>query len=204
MPAEMVSPVVTALAAVIEECAHMRAHRLPSPDDPDRTDRALHAEATGRELLLAWLRPTSFPSQTTLGAELKRLVGLLQTLLHASTPEEQVAPILTAACRHVDLSDVAASALRDLAMLLVLSAWNDGAMDVAITLEPDGDAYARLCVESDQAGMASAPPAHPRVAAIRRALTPLGGSWNGMQTNHGSWLIDVRVPALVAHTEEYR
>jgi hypothetical protein len=201
MPAEIVSPVVMALAAVIEECAHMRAHQLPSPDDPDRTDRALYTEAASRELLLAWLRPTSFPSQTTLGAELKRLVGLLQTLLHASTPEDQVAPTLTVAYRHVELPDNAASALRDMAMLLILSAWNDGALDMALSLDTDAEGFACLRVESDQAGMASAPPAHPRVAAIRRALTPLGGSWTGMQTTHGSWLIDVRVPALMIHVE---
>jgi hypothetical protein len=204
MPAEIVSPVVTALAAVIEECAHMRAHRLPAPDDFAQTDRALHAEGAGRELLLAWLRPTSFPAQTPLGAELKRLVGLLQILLHASTPEDQVAPTLTVAYRHVELPDNAASALRDMTMLLILSAWNDGALDMAISLDTDAEGFACLRVESDQAGMASAPLAHPRAAAIRRALAPLGGSWNGMQTNHGSWLIDVRVPAPATHMEECR
>jgi hypothetical protein len=197
MRSETLPSVVTALAAFIEECAHMRAHTLPATDELGWMQRALHAEAAGRELLMAWLRPALFPTETPLGAELKRLLGLVQTLLLASTPEDSITPTLTVVSRHVELSDESAWLVRDLALLMVLAAREDGALDMVITLDTDDD-QVRLRVETDRPGLASMPSTHPRIAAMRRALRPTNGTWKGAETEHGSWLIVVRVPVLVA------
>lgn len=195
MAHKSLSPAVTALAALVEECAHMRAHSLEATDDPSWTQRALCAEAAGRDLLLAWLRPTAFPTKTALGAELKRLMGLTQTLLLASSPLDGLVSTVTVVSRHVDLADGAAWTLRDLALLIVLAAREDGAVDMVVHLDTE-DCHVRLRVETDQPGLACMPPAHPRIVALRRRLRPIQGTWAGSATQHGSWLIDVRIPKL--------
>lgn len=193
-------PALPALATLVEECAHARAHALRDPDDSAWALRVIHAEAAGRELLLAWLRPGAFPQRMSLSLELKRLLGLVQTLILASAPEAQSAPTLTVICRHVEVVDEVALLLRDSAVLTVLAARGDGAMDVVVTLDVEQGAV-RLRVESDQPCSDSAP-MYPHSAALCRALATLGGTCSMHETPHQSWLVDMHVPARLERTTQ--
>jgi hypothetical protein len=193
MPSDALPPVLTALAALVEECAHMRARSLPAADDPNWWQRALRAEAAGRELLLAWLRPTPFPAETSLGAELKRLLGLVETLVLASSPLDGTVTTLTVVSRHVELPPAAAWILRDVALLIVLAAHQDGALDFVLSLYTE-DSQVRLRVESDKPGFACLPPGHPRVRVVQEALALFQGDCARQPTKHGSWLMEAWVP----------
>src|ERR671939_1086177 len=99
-----------------------------------RRSRMLHAEDAERELMAALVRPDPYPGMS-LGAVIRRLVGYLQTVINASTPDEEIAPLLTVRVHHVAVSTERARLLRDAAILLVLAALDDGAQNIAVRLE---------------------------------------------------------------------
>src|SRR5688572_14039504 len=96
--------VLIRVAALLEQCATQRAGVVPSPyeDDAARLARMLQAEAAGRELMAALVHPNPYPDMS-LGTVLRRLVGYVQTVLTASTPDEQLAPLLNVRGYQVDL-----------------------------------------------------------------------------------------------------
>src|SRR6266542_3177418 len=124
------------VAAFLEQCAQQRAGAVSTlyEDDPMRLPRMLQAEAAGRELMAALVRPDPYPD-ISLGAVIRRLVGYIQTILTASTPAEEITPLLTVRTHHVSVGADAARLLRDAAILLVLAALDDGAQEVAVRLD---------------------------------------------------------------------
>jgi hypothetical protein len=131
----MPTEIQVVVAALLDQCAHQRAGMLPTSyqEDPMRLPRMLQAEAAGRELMAALVRPDPYPD-LSLGAVLRRLIGYLQTVITASTSEEQIAPFLTARVHHVAVEPDVARLLRDAAILLVLAAYDDGAGNIDVRL----------------------------------------------------------------------
>lgn len=182
------------VAALLEQCAQRRAGVISAPyqEDVGQVTRMLQAEVAGRELMAALVRPDPFPD-LSIAATLRRLVGYLQTVLAASTPEEQMAPMLTARVRQVAVSDEEAALLREAAILLVLAAIDDDAQEVEVRLEP-GKMGAVLTVESDRQGVTADLPA---LRALRDEVGRAGGAWDVTHAPHGaSWMVRVSMPPM--------
>ena len=180
------------VAALLEQCAQRRAGVISAPfqDDPGQVGRMLQAEAAGRELMAALVRPDPFPD-LSVAATMRRLLGYLQTVLTASTPDDQIAPLLTARVRQVSVSDEDASTLRDAAILLVLAAIDDDAQEVEIRLEA-GTMGTLLTVESDAPGVAAQ---LPTLRTLRDSIAKSGGAWEVSRAPHGaSWIVEVVRP----------
>lgn len=182
------------VAALLEQCAQRRAGMIAAPyqDDPSHIARMLQAEAAGRELMAALVRPEPFPD-LRVAATLRRLVGYLQTVLAASTADEQLAPMLTTRLRQVAVCGADAATLCAAAVLLVLAAIDDDAQDVEIRLEA-GPLGTVLTVESDAAGVAAELPA---VRALRDSIAQRGGMWDVSRAPHrASWMVVISLPTL--------
>jgi hypothetical protein len=164
-----------------------------------RLPRMLQAEAAGRELMAALVRPDPYPG-VSLGAVLHRLVGYLQTVLTASTPDDQIAPMLTVHVRRVLIRADIARLLRDAAILLVLAALDDGAQNVDVRLDNERG-ETRLIVESDRPAITADLPA---LYELRANIAAQGGTWETACATHGaSWLVQITIPALsVRETSE--
>jgi hypothetical protein len=182
------------VAAFLEQCAQQRVSAvLPVYEhDGARLLRMLQAEAAGRELVTALVRPNPYPDQSQ-GAIIRRLLGYIQTVLVASTPDEEIAPLLTVRAHHIALDPEGASLLRDAAILLVLAASDDGARNIDVRLEST-DCGAHLTIESDRPGVTVE---QPSMHGLRSRIAAHGGSWDVTRPVHGSsWLVHVGVPAL--------
>jgi len=180
------------VAALLELCAQRRAGVISAPyqEDSVQVTRMLQAEAAGRELMAALVRPNPFPD-LSVAATMRRLVGYLQTVLAASTSEDQIAPMLTARVRHVSMNDKEAVLLREAAILLVLAAIDDDAQEVEVRLEP-GLRGAVLTVESDRQGVTAELPA---LRALRDEIGRSGGAWDVAPAPHGaSWMVVISMP----------
>ncbi len=186
--------VLIGVATLLEQCATQRAGVVPSlhEDDAVRLARMLQAEAAGRELMVALVHPNPYPDMS-LGAVLRRLVGYLQTVLTASTPDEQLAPLLTVRAHHVALDAGGSSLLRDAAILLVLTACDDGARNIDVRLEREPSGGARLEIESDRPGVTAE---LPILQSLQAAIVGRGGRWQTGCAAHGSsWIVDIAIPA---------
>jgi hypothetical protein len=180
------------VAALLELCAQRRAGVISAPyqEDPVQFARMLQAEAAGRELMAALVRSDPYPD-ISLGAVIRRLVGYIQTILTASTPAEEITPLLTVRTHYVTVGADAARLLRDAAILLVLAALDDGAQEVAVRLDGTS-AEACLIVESDRPGMMAD---LPSLVSLRATVAAGGGTWNTACATHGaSWLVHVTIP----------
>jgi hypothetical protein len=184
--------VAVGVAALLEQCAQ-RSAGVVAPaygDEPPQVARMLQAEAAGRELMAALVRADPFPD-LSLGASLRRLVGYLQTVISASTPHDQLVPLLTVCVHQVALSLDAARRLRDGALLLILAALDDEAQAVAVRLDRT-ERGTVLTVESDRPGLTAELPA---LHALRSAVLGGGGAWETSQATHGgSWLVILSLP----------
>jgi len=179
------------VAALLEQCAQQRAGIVPPvyQDDSMRLTRMLQAEAAGRELMAALVRPDPYPD-ISLGAVIRRLLGYIETVISASTPDEQLAPLLTVCVRHVSLGADTAQLLRDAAILLVLTALDDGAQNVDVRL--DNEDRVRLSVESDRPGVVDD---LPTLQLIRGGIIANGGEWTSVRAAHGgSWMVSMTMP----------
>jgi len=182
------------VAAFLEQCAQQRAGAVSTlyEDDPMRLPRMLQAEAAGRELMAALVRSDPYPD-ISLGAVIRRLIGYVQTILNASTPAEEIVPLLTVRAHHVTVGADAARLLRDTTVLLVLAALDDGAQNVEVRLDSEC-AGTCLTVESDRPGIAVGLPA---LNALRDNIGACGGTWKTISAAHGSsWLVHISIPAL--------
>lgn len=180
------------VAALLEQCAQRRAGVISAPykEDPVQVTRMLQAEAAGRELMAALVRPDPFPD-LSVAATMRRLVGYLQTVLAASTSDDQIAPMLTARVRHVSMSDKEAALLREAAILLVLAAIDDDAQEIEVRLDPATHG-AVLTVESDRQGVTAELPA---LRALRDEIERSGGAWATSHAPHGaSWMVVISMP----------
>ena len=180
------------VAALLEQCAQRRAGVIAGPyqDDSVQVTRMLQAEMAGRELMAALVRPNPFP-HLSVATTLRRLLGYLQTVLAASTSDDQIAPMLTARLRHVSVNDKGAALLREVAILLVLAAIDDDAQEVEVRLEP-GVTGVVLTVESDRQGVTAELPA---LRALRDEIARSGGAWDVARAPHGaSWMIVISMP----------
>lgn len=180
------------VAALLELCAQRRAGVISAPykEDPVQVTRMLQAEAAGRELMAALVRPDPFPD-LSVAATMRRLVGYLQTVLAASTSDDQIAPMLTARVRHVSMSDKEAALLREAAILLVLAAIDDDAQEIEVRLDPATHG-AVLTVESDRQGVTAELAA---LRALRDEIGRSGGAWDVAHAPHGaSWMVVISMP----------
>lgn len=170
--------VALALTALLDRYAQQRAATLAAtaPADAALLTRMLQAEAAGCALLGALVRPDPGPDRS-LGASFQQLVGALQTVIRASTPDHALAPLLSVRAQRVTLDADAARLLRATMLRLVLAALDDDAqeIEVRLTRTPLG---AALTVESDRPGGAA------------ELLAPCGGSWAARCAPHGgSWIV---------------
>jgi len=182
------------VAAFLEQCAQQRARFSIryQQDDPTRLARMLQAEAAGRELMAALVRSDPYPDMSVC-AILRRLIGYIQTVIAVSTPDEQVEPLLTVRVHYVRVDTYAARLLCEAAMVLLLAALDDGALNIDVRLDSEGTS-ARLAVESDRPCITADLPAFQ---AIRGSIAVGGGAWEAECAPHGSsWLVHVRIPSL--------
>ncbi|HEU4328903.1 MAG TPA: hypothetical protein VFS21_37545 [Roseiflexaceae bacterium] len=193
--------VVRAWAALVERCAYQRAHGLEGREVSGREGqstvltRHLRAAEAGQDgLLTLLLRPAVSPS-TTLGGELDRFVTCLRTLVLCSYERRDF--LLTYHSRHVELAMIAAQALRDAALLLLIWTLDDGAVDIALSLEHDDHGWAVVRLESRHPGIATLPEQHERVRTIVELLAPLGGLLERRKTDHQTWEVLLTLPAEV-------
>ncbi len=186
--------VLIGVATLLEQCATQRAGVVPSPyeDDAVRLWRMLQAEAAGRELMAALVREDPYPDMS-LGAVLRRLVGYVQTVLTVSTPDEQIAPLLTVRGHQVVVDREAARLVCEAAILLVLTAWDDGARNIDVRLEREPGGGARLEIESDRPGVTAE---LPILQSLQATIIRRGGRWQTGCAAHGSsWIVDIAIPA---------
>jgi anti-sigma factor RsiW len=183
------------VAAFLEQCAQQRARSSSlreQQDDPTQLNRMLQAEAAGRELMAALVRPDPYPDMSVC-AILRRLIGYIQTVIAVSTPDEQVEPLLTVRVHHVRVDADAARLLCEAALVLLLAALDDSALNIDVRLDSEGTS-ARLSVESDRPCITAD---LPTFQAIRDSIAIGGGAWEAASAPHGSsWLVHVRMPLL--------
>lgn len=190
----LASEVQTSVAALLEVCAQQRAGDVPMypvADETTRLSRTVQAEAAGRELLSALVRPEPW-SGLTPAATIRRMIGYLQTVISASAPETVYPPLITIQAHHVELDGYMQRFLRDAALCLVLAVYDDGANSVAVRVEamPKG---ARLTVERD--GLASSS-VHPVLHGLKTTIVANGGTWGEAHADHGqSTIVTVMLPA---------
>jgi hypothetical protein len=181
---------------LLEQCATQRAGVVPSlyEDEPARLLRMLQAEMAGRELMAALVRPDPYLDMS-LGAILRRLVGYVQTVLTGSTPDEQIAPLLTVRAHHVALDAGGTNLLRDVAILLVLAACDDGARNIDVRLDRVVVGGARLEFECDRPGVTAG---LPILQSLQAAIVGRGGRWQTGCAAHGSsWIVAIALPAFL-------
>lgn len=180
------------VATLLEQCAQRRAGVISAhyQEDSVHITRMLQAEAAGRELLTALVRPDPFPD-SSLGATLRRLVDYMQTVITASTPEDQLAPLLTTRMHRVVAGCAVTRLLRDAMILLVLTAIDDDATGVEVRLERT-DGGTTLTVESDRPSVVDDLSV---LRNVRNDVVGYGGGWeSGLSQHGGSWMVMVSMP----------
>jgi hypothetical protein len=190
--------VIEVWARLVERCAHQRVHGMDAREVSASWEGAgaaaqhLRASEAGQDGLLSLILRRRIGPETTLGAELGRVITSLKTLLLLS--HERSDFFLTYHPRHVVLPSGAAEVLRDAALLLLLWTIDDGAIDIVVVLErgEDGQVIARL--ESNHAGLVPLPEQDQRIQTLRSMLGSLGGTVVRRQTPHKSYEVLLIVP----------
>lgn len=194
MPADVLVGVV----ALLEQCAQQRAGVVVTVDDPLHTRRMLQAEAAGRELIAALVRPPP-AHEWSLAAYLRRLASSVQTVISASLTDAQPHPLITTRVQHVVADEPTTRLVAHAAVLLVVAALDDDALEIDLRLArvPHG---VWLTVESDR------PPAESQpLRAFQRHIVACGGFWETEDAPHGgSWLVHVTVPCTECNEREER
>jgi hypothetical protein len=167
----MGSSVLYEIAEMVEFCAAMRAQQL------DHRVQQLQAEQAGRELLMTWLLPTM--QRRSLSSELQRCLSLVATLLQTSVIHAQQAPVITWDCHAVRLLQGASQTLLNCVMVVVITAWRDGAKQIHVRLSyENGCPVAR--VEADRGGVQLLP------KHILDEFAVYGGYWEAVP--YSSWV----------------
>ena len=190
------------VVALLEQCAQRRAGARSAPyqDELTQATRMLQAEAAGRELMAALVRPDPFFDLSLAGA-MRRLVNYLQTVLTASTSDDQIAPLLTTRMHRVLASSAVQRLLCDAMLLLVLTAIDDDATGVEVRLERIEERTI-LTVESDRLGAVDELAA---LQSVRSAVAGSGGEWVSRLAEHGgSWIVIVAMPFESSYEQETR
>jgi len=188
------------VVALLEQCAQRRAGTRSAPYQDERTQatRMLQAEAAGRELMAALVRLNPFPDLSLAGA-MRRLVSYLQTVLTASTSDDQIAPLLTTRMHRALASSAVQRLLCDAMLLLVLTAIDDDTTGVEVRLERIEDRTI-LTVESDRLGAVDELAA---LQSVRSAVVGFGGAWvSGLADHGGSWIVVVSMPVEEQYARE--
>lgn len=185
----------TGVVALLEACAQQRAGAVSVySDDTSRLARAAQAETAGRELLGALIRTEPWPN-LSLGASIRRMIGYLQTVISASTPDTEIPPMLIVHAHHVELSVEIGRLLRNAALCLVLAAYDDGAKDVDLLIEGI-ESGAILRVESSRPAITGT---HTALMGLREHIAQVGGAWDDQRALHGqSWIVVITVPTMAA------
>jgi len=182
------------VATLLEQCAQRRAGMPAATADGARdaahAARMLQAETAGRELMAALVRPVPFADRSV-AATLRLLLGYVQTVVSASTPDDALEPHLTVRVRAISVPPTTALLLYTVALSLVLAALDDDATEVDIRLDVSPT---QLCitVECDRSGLVDETATRESLhAAVRHA----GGQWTAQAAAHGrSWLVVVALP----------
>ncbi len=144
------------------------------PDELAHLRAQVQAETASRELLQAVIEPRATPNGASLGVQMKALMTLVQTIVQHSTPGGEESPQITVSYRYVDVSHTMSRLLRDGALLLVLCALDDGALDIRVSLEVDGESV-RITVRSTSPGLASLREQTLEGQMLRARLSMLNG-----------------------------
>jgi hypothetical protein len=97
--------------------------------------------------------------------------------------------------RHVVLTPVAGEVVRDATLLVLLWTVDDGAADIALTLERGAEGQVVSRLESSHAGLVPLPEQDERVVTLRSMLGSLGGTVVRRQTPHKSYEVVLTVPS---------
>lgn len=194
----MSADVLVGVVALLEQCAQQRAGVVMTVDDPLHTRRMLQAEAAGRELIAALVRPPH-AHEWSLAGYLRRLASSVQTLVSASLTDDQPQPFITTRVQHIVTDEPTTRMVAHAAVVLLLASLDDDALaiDVRLARVPHG---IWLTVESDRPPVESQP-----VRDVRRGIESCGGFWETEDAPHGgSWLVHVTVPCADLHEGEER
>lgn len=124
------------------------------PDELAQLRGRVQAETASRELLQAVIEPRATPHGAKVGVQIKAVLTLVQTILAHSTLEYETPPRITVDYRLVEVPHPTARLLRDAALLLVLCALDDGALDIRVSVDRDTTAV-QVRVRSDSPGLVS-------------------------------------------------
>jgi hypothetical protein len=173
-------------------------HRLPyvlygyANGDGERLRRSQIAADAALGFVLECLNP--WQTGGSPGAALHQMFSiLLPDALWATTPDQTALPTISVTYATVRLPPHRLCHLRDGALVLVLAALDDGALDLTLSLRDCDLGTVLLTLESDRPGLANGA-AHEMRAALQAALQPLDITIQTEATDW-SWRSTLTVPA---------
>lgn len=186
--------VLPPILAWLDRYANQRRQVVPLlPVSPGDLPRLYAASESSLGLLLGVLRPLLWTEKTPmdLSPALEALLGGLETIIaHGTAPDQLVAVISAQLPRQCIVPASVGRALLYAALLSVLTALNDDALSLILTLQRPTPSGVTMVLDTDRPGLACA---GTDLAALQALLAPVDGRIDRRGADL-TWRLVVRAP----------